>query len=134
MSDEEKARPIFSGGSMEKRTKVQTAEEAVRLIHDGDTVATGGFVGIGFPEGIAIALEEYFLKQKAKSEQAEGRPRGLTLVYAAGQGDGRERGLNHFGHEGLGRSCDRRTLGPCPEAAAARRSGTTSRVTTCRRA
>ena len=101
MSEAQKASPIFSGGAMEKRTKVQTAEEAVRLIHNGDTVATGGFVGIGFPEGIAVAVEEYFLKQQAASEQAEGRPRGLTLVYAAGQGDGREKGLNHFGHEGL---------------------------------
>ena len=43
------------------RNKVVTAAEAVRLIHDGDTVATGGFVGIGFAEGIAIALEQRFL-------------------------------------------------------------------------
>jgi propionate CoA-transferase len=79
--------------------KIVSAAEAVRLIHDGDTVATGGFVGIGFAEGIAVALEERFLATQA--ETGTGAPRQLTLVYAAGQGDGKERGLNHFGHAGL---------------------------------
>ncbi len=81
------------------RDKIVSAAEAVRLIHDGDTVATGGFVGIGFAEGIAIALEERFLA--AQAETGTGAPQRLTLVYAAGQGDGKDRGLNHFGHPGL---------------------------------
>jgi propionate CoA-transferase len=78
--------------------KIVTAEEAVRLIRDGDTVATGGFVGIGFAEEIAVALEAQYL---SKDVPATEKPRNLTLVYAAGQGDGKERGLNHLGHEGL---------------------------------
>ena len=79
--------------------KIVSAAEAVRLIHDGNTVATGGFVGIGFAEGIAIALEERFLATQL--DTGSGAPRDLTLVYAAGQGDGKTRGLNHFGHKGL---------------------------------
>ncbi len=75
------------------RDKVVTAAEAVQRIRDGDTVATGGFVGVGFAENIAVALEQRFT--------STGAPRNLTLVYAAGQGDGKQRGLNHFGHEGM---------------------------------
>ncbi len=81
--------------------KIVTAREAVRLIRDGDTIATSGFVGIGFPENIAIALEALFLEGAEADMHGIGRPRNLTLVYAAGQGDGKERGLNHLGHEGL---------------------------------
>lgn len=76
-----------------KKGKIVSSEEAIQLIRSGDTVATGGFVGIGFPEQLAIDLEEYFKKT--------GNPKDLTLLYAAGQGDGDSRGLNHLGHEGL---------------------------------
>ena len=81
--------------------KVVTARDAVRLIGDGDTVATGGFVGIGFAENIAVALEELFLERQQEDPHGLGSPRNLSLFYAAGQGDGKDRGLNHLGHDGL---------------------------------
>ncbi len=84
-----------------EKGKIVTAAEAVRLIRDGDTVATGGFVGIGFAEEIALALEELYLSNETDAPYMQGKPRNLTLVYAAGQGDGKHRGLNHFAHDGL---------------------------------
>lgn len=72
---------------------ILSAAAAAQLIPDGSTVVTAGFIGIGFAEHLAKAIEQRFLK--------EGHPRGLSLVYAAGQGDGQMKGLNHFGHEGL---------------------------------
>ena len=76
-----------------RKGKIVSAQEAIQVIQDGDTIATGGFVSIGVPEEILQKIEEYFL--------ATGRPRDLTLVYAAGQGDGKDKGLNHLAHEGL---------------------------------
>jgi propionate CoA-transferase len=81
--------------------KIVTAREAVALIRDGDTLATSGFVGIGFPENIAVALEERFVESSKDAPAGIGSPRDLTLVYAAGQGDGKDRGLNHLGYKGL---------------------------------
>jgi propionate CoA-transferase len=86
---------------LSEKGKVVTAAEAVRLIRDGDTVATGGFVGIGFAEEIAVALEALYLESEGDAPYTQGKPKNLTLVYAAGQGDGKHRGLNHFAHDGL---------------------------------
>ena len=73
--------------------KFMTAEQAVSMITSGSTVATGGFVGNAVPEELEIALEERFIKTN--------EPKNMTLVYAAGQGDGKDKGLNHLGHEGM---------------------------------
>lgn len=84
---------MASPNDVTKKSKVITAAEAAALIEDGSTVATGGFVGNGFAEELAVAIESHFVQT--------GKPRNLTLMYAAGQGDGKTRGLNHFGHEGM---------------------------------
>ena len=94
--------PLLASLHISERGKVVSAREAVSLIRPGDTLATSGFVGTGFAEDIACAIEELFLAQDAGADApALDRLRDLTLVYAAGQGDGKTRGLNHFGHEGL---------------------------------
>ena len=76
-----------------RRTKVITPKAAAELIVDGDTLAVGGFVGIAVPEELLVALAKRFGETRSPSD--------LTLVFAAGQGDGGERGLNHVAQEGL---------------------------------
>ncbi len=78
---------------MGKRNKIVSAQEAAALIKDGDSLTTSGFVGIGVPDELLAAIETRFLETD--------HPRDLSLVFAAGQGDGKERGLNRLGHEGL---------------------------------
>ncbi|TRW95771.1 acyl CoA:acetate/3-ketoacid CoA transferase [Paracoccus sp. M683] len=73
--------------------KVVSAHDAVALIHSGDTVTTSGFVGAGVPDCLLKALADRFAKH--------GQPRDLTLLFAAGQGDGKGRGLDRLALPGL---------------------------------
>ncbi|MGD1888831.1 MAG: acyl CoA:acetate/3-ketoacid CoA transferase [Cohaesibacteraceae bacterium] len=75
------------------KDKIISADDAAALVREGDTVTTSGFVGIGVPEALLKALEKRFVETAA--------PRNLTLFFAAGQGDGGDRGLNHLGLPGL---------------------------------
>ncbi|MDD4091680.1 MAG: acyl CoA:acetate/3-ketoacid CoA transferase [Smithellaceae bacterium] len=75
-----------------KRGKVVSLEDAMHVIRDGDTVAINGFVGYS-PEELLRGLEDRFLKT--------GEPKNLTLIVAAGIGDGKEKGVNRLAHDGL---------------------------------
>ena len=75
------------------QNKIVTADEAIALIRDGDSVSCSGFVGSGTPEELIAALERRFVETAS--------PTGLTLIFAAAPGDGKERGINRLAHEGL---------------------------------
>jgi propionate CoA-transferase len=75
------------------RDKVVTAQEAVRLISDGDFIVVEGFAGQCYAEELVHALEDRFLQT--------GSPRDLTIVFAVAQGDRGERGLRHLCHGGM---------------------------------
>src|SRR5260370_8850782 len=100
---------------MPASNKITSADEAIALVRSGDTFATSGFVGNGTPDALLEALARRF--------QASGRPRDLTLVFAAGQGGGKTRRFNPIppprplprvscGH--CGPVSLRRTHGPSP--------------------
>ncbi len=73
--------------------KVISAQDAIAIVQDDDVLATSGYGGNGTADQLMVALENRFLES--------GSPESLTLVFAGGQGDGKEKGLNHLGHEGL---------------------------------
>jgi propionate CoA-transferase len=74
--------------------KIMTAEEAVRLVQDDNTVSTCGIIGALVPEKILAALEKRFLET--------GSPRNLSAVFPVAVGDifGLP-GADHFAHEGM---------------------------------
>ncbi len=76
------------------RNKFMTADEAVKLIKDGDTVALiGGGGGLMEATHTFRAVSRRFLET--------GAPRNLTVIHALGIGDKKQEGMNHFAHEGL---------------------------------
>src|SRR5919199_1169068 len=75
------------------KNKIVSPDEAVAIIRDHDTLCVSGFVGIGTPDELLIALERRFVDTA--------HPAGLTLVFAAAPGDAKDRGLNRLAHDGL---------------------------------
>ncbi len=78
---------------MAKTPDILTAQQAVALINDGDSVLFGGFIGSVVPEELEVALGARYREQQS--------PQNITVIYAAGQGDGKTRALNHIAQEGL---------------------------------
>ncbi len=70
-----------------------SAENAAQLVQEGWTITTGGFGSCGHPDTLTRALAQRFTSEE--------QPCGLTLVFAAGQGDKAEKGLNLLAHRGL---------------------------------
>ncbi|MCC6469269.1 MAG: acyl CoA:acetate/3-ketoacid CoA transferase, partial [Alphaproteobacteria bacterium] len=76
------------------KSKFMSADEAVALIRDGDTVGLiGGGGGLVEASCLFAAVEKRFL--------STGRPRDLSVIHALGIGDRKTRGMNCFAHEGM---------------------------------
>lgn len=94
MSSHTAASPVIADiKARMKRGKIVSLAEAVQVVRSGDTLALDGFIGGCVPEELIIGLERRFLET--------GEPRDLTLIYASGIGDGKEKGGNRLAHEGL---------------------------------
>ena len=75
-------------------SKVTTAEEAVRLIPDGATIAVNSSSGLCCPDAILAALGARF--------DAEGAPRDLTSIHPIAAGDMfGTKGVDHIAKPGL---------------------------------
>jgi len=75
------------------KDKVVSATDAAALVSSGDTLCVAGFGCHGVPEELIVELEKRFRRT--------GQPRDLTLLFAAGVGDGERQGLNRLAKTGL---------------------------------
>ena len=75
-------------------SKFITAQDAARLVNDGDgVIASGSGGGHAVPEALLKALGERFRDSQS--------PRGLTLAHVVGIGDRQSRGAAHLADPGL---------------------------------
>jgi propionate CoA-transferase len=74
-------------------SKVISASAAAALIKDGATLGAAALGLSGWPEELAIAIEQRFLKT--------GHPAALTFVHASGIGNWKTKGPQHFAHAGM---------------------------------
>ena len=74
-------------------SKIIPVEDAVNIIQDSDVLAVVGYGTNGVPEKLLAGLETRYSETST--------PKDLTLIFAGGIGDGKARGLNRLGYEGL---------------------------------
>lgn len=75
-----------------RKPEFVSASQAAETIRSHSTVATIGMTLVSASESILKAVEHRYLET--------GEPCGLTLVHSCGQSD-RDRGIQHFAHEGM---------------------------------
>ncbi len=74
--------------------KIVSADAAVALIEDGDTIVIAGSgSGHAIPEALIEAVERRFLQHQ--------KPRNITSLHPVGLGDRATRGVSRFAHPGL---------------------------------
>lgn len=84
-----------------------TPAEAAGMVRSNQSIATSGFVCCTNPEALEKALGERY--------ERENQPQDLTLIYAGGQGDGKDKAVNHFGYEGMLKRVISGHLGKAPK-------------------
>ncbi len=75
------------------KTEIITSKQAAALIESGKTLCSQGMGGNDVAEELMLEIEKRFLET--------GKPEHLSWIHSSGQGDKKDRGLNHLAHEGL---------------------------------
>jgi propionate CoA-transferase len=74
-------------------SKVISVNDVANLIQDGATLCASALTIAGWPEEIALRIEERF--------NQTGHPKNLTVVHASGIGDWKTKGMQHFAKPGM---------------------------------